>query len=1288
MYKTVTVVPGLYKIFDEILVNAGKIKACQRPHNGCHQAFTNSSIADNKIRDDSMNTIKVDVDEENGTISIYNNGAGIPVQLHRKENVYVPELIFGHLLTSSNYDDDVKKVTGGRNGYGAKLCNIFSVMFSVETSNKESGSKFKQIFYDNMTRKDKAIISKAASNDYTKVTFKPDLSKFGMVKFDSDFISLLKKRVYDLSGVLEGVKVYLNNDLIKIRNFRDYMRMYMSSTQKDDSDKSTIFYERCNSRWEVGFVLSEGQFQQVSFVNSVCTSKGGTHVNMIADQIAARVTDVIKKKAKDTTIRSHQIKSYMWIFVKCLIENPTFDSQTKETMTLKPAKFGSKCVLSEDIIKKIMKSGIVDAVVGFARLRQEQQLKRSDGSRRVRLSGIPKLDDANSAGLRSRKLCTLILTEGDSAKALAVSGLSEVGRDEYGVFPLRGKLLNVRDASHKQILENAEISNIKQIIGLKQGEKYNSTDSLRYDRVMIMTDQDHDGSHIKGLLINLFDNFWPSLLQKPNFLVQFITPIIRVKKGNQEIDFYSIPEFEKWQAENNNGRGYSIKYYKGLGTSTSKDAKKYFSNIKNHVKLFSEAAEDDRKHLELAFSKKRADERKKWLSALTPDVYMDYNREVISITEFVNNELILFSMADNIRSIPSISDGLKPGQRKILFCCLKRNLTRNEIKVAQLSGYVSEHSAYHHGEASLQSTIVGLAQDFVGSNNLNLLEPRGQFGTRLQGGKDHAHARYIFTRLSRLCRLTFHPDDDFILKYLNEENLSIEPEWYIPIIPLVLCNGAEGIGTGWSTSIMNYNPMDLIENILRKIDGLPFKQIHPWYCGFNGKIEEDSDKYKITGIIKKIDDTTLNITELPIHCWTQTYKEYLETLITGTDKTPPFIKDFKEYHTDTSVDFLITLSPENMRKAEAEGLEKKFKLSTTKTTTNMVLFDTNGTLKKYDSVTDILEEFYDLRYECYEKRKDHLLSKIEKELVKLSNQARFVEEVISGLIRVQNVKKDRIVASLKERGYAPIQKEPQKSNNYEVPTPDENSTEVEATEEDTPDNTAGGYEYLLAMPIWTLTYERFEKLVANRDDKQRELDDLKATSPSDMWRRDLMTLSEAWRKHVAERKAISDDNIISNKKRKAINFKNGPKRSTSGASSKGRQHGGTSMDVSQQLKKQRKNTHSFLDKMSGNGMPQLKLGKSSVSLETMSTSNSDVLSYQPSATPKLVSGRNSRAMVIDESSDAESPGMQPRFPGAAAPENALAVQMDLAEDRDGDDDATAVSDSSNDFSDWIPGRDS
>ena len=956
--REVNYVPGLYKIFDEILVNA----------------------ADNKQNDKNMDTIKVNIDKVKGQISIWNNGRGIPIEIHQKEKIWIPEMIFGHLLTSSNYDDDQQKVTGGRNGYGAKLCNIFSTKFSLETAHSKTKKLYKQTWTGNMSKMGEAIITDQKGDDYTKVTFIPDFKKFKMDGIDDDFEALVKRRVYDLAGTSKGVKVFLDGQRVKVKNFKEYMEMYTKAIKLERGeeaagDQAEIVTDTDKDRWEIGFAVSDGAFQQVSFVNSIATTSGGTHVNYIADQICDYLLDEMKKKKNKggAVLKPGQIKNHLFVFVNSQIVNPAFTSQTKEQLTTKVSQFGSKFSVSAQFLKRIVeKTQVLENIKSFAAQKADQILKKSDGSRRSRMDN-PKLTDANKAGTKDGWQCTLILTEGDSAKGLAMTGRSVVGPDLFGVFPLRGKLLNVRDATVDQVSKNAEIQNIKNILGLKHKQVYTDCKSLRYGHIMIMTDQDHDGSHIKGLLINFLQVQYPSLLKMPEFLVEFITPIVRVYKGDpkkptKQVSFFTMPEYETWKEVHKNERGWEHKYYKGLGTSLDEDAEKYFRDLDRHLKEFHAMQQDEPALLELAFSKKKADERKEWLRQFRPGTYLDHSSRKITYTDFVNRELILFSMADNLRSIPSIVDGFKPGQRKVLFSCIKRNL-KKDMKVVELAGYVMGVAAYHHGEASLQQTIVGLAQTFVGSNNLNTLEPSGNFGSRLQGGSDSASARYIFTRLSPFTKRVFHPLDEPLLKHNTDDDKLVEPETYVPVVPMILINGADGIGTGWSTSIPNYNPTDIVDNLRAMMRGEEPKLMFPWFRDFDGTIEQIApDRFKVTGTIKQTGDNEVEITELPIRLWTQDYKDRLVDILKG-EKGSAWIKDYDDYNTKQKVNFVVRIEEKYMKAAIDEGLLERFKLVKTIATSNLVAFDAQGRITKYSNVEEILKEFFDVRIQYYEKRK-------------------------------------------------------------------------------------------------------------------------------------------------------------------------------------------------------------------------------------------------------------------------------------------------------------------------------
>ncbi|VDO55007.1 unnamed protein product [Haemonchus placei] len=1092
--KDIQYVPGLYKIFDEILVNA----------------------ADNKQRDPKMNCIKINIDKEKNQVSIFNNGKGIPVVHHKVENMYVPEMIFGTLLTSSNYDDSERKVTGGRNGYGAKLCNIFSTEFTLETSSREYGKAFNLVPFTISTHWRRLY---QGETRFFQVTFKPDLKKFKMSHLDDDIVGLMSRRAYDIAGSTRGVKVFLNGKVLPVQGFKQYIEQYTKDLTGPTGEPAKVVYELVNERWEVALTVSEKGFQQISFVNSIATTKGGRHVDYVADQMVSKLIDVIKKKVGKSTVnvKPFQVKNHMWVFVNCLIENPTFDSQTKETMTLQSKSFGSKCELSEKFTKSAVSCGVVDAVLAWVRFKQQEDMNKKCSSKKTtKLKGIPKLEDANDAGTRNSQLCTLILTEGDSAKTLAVSGLGVVGRDRYGVFPLRGKLLNVREGNIKQVAENVEINALIKILGLQYKKKYETEEdfkSLRYGKVMVMADQDQDGSHIKGLVINFIHHNWPSLIQR-NFVEEFITPIVKFRRRKEKRNCHSSQFLRITQRTGNR-------------TSTSKEAKEYFSDMVRHRIKFKYGGAEDDHAVDMAFSKKKIEERKDWLTKWMAEKkerrargleeeYL-YNKDTRSVTfsDFVNK----------------VSSDLLYNFKGVMFACFKR-ADKREVKVAQLAGAVGELSAYHHGEMSLMGTIINLAQDFVGSNNVNLLLPIGQFGTRLQGGKDSASPRYIFTQLNPVARTIFPVVDDNILRFLFEENQRIEPEWYCPIIPLVLVNGASGIGTGWSTSIPNYNPREICENMRMLIRGEQPKPLIPWFKNFRGTMEQlDSSRYVCSGEVAVLSDDTIEITELPVKTWTQSYKEsVLEPMLESSDKKPPMISDFKEYHTDVTVRFVVKLPQGKLREYEAEGLHKVFKLQTVLNTTSMVLFDAAGCLRKFNTVEEICAEFFETRKQKYIERKAFMEGMLRAQSNRLTNQARFILAKIKGEIVMENKKKQNIVEQLIKKGFDPdpvkkwkeLQKKKELEESGEYDMEDE---EQESEGNKDLDTKLSDYDYLVGMALIKLSEEEKNKLLKESDDKMKELRELESKTWADLWNADLDTFLEALNKQEAKEKADLESNI-------------------------------------------------------------------------------------------------------------------------------------------------------------------
>jgi DNA topoisomerase-2 len=1084
--KNIVLVPGLFKLFDEGIVNCRDhaIRMQQAIKNGVSNSLPVTSI-DIAVQDD-------------GTIVMINDGNGIDVAEHPEYKVWIPELIFGHLRTSTNYDKTEKKIVGGKNGFGFKLVLIWSTHGSIETVDHVRGLKYTQEFRDNLDVIGKPVITKCKSKPYTKITFKPDYARLGISGLSPDLVSLFKKRVYDVAAVTDkSVKVKYNSQVIPVKNFQQYIDMYIGT--KDVAPR--VYEGDSEERWEYAVALSPShEFSQISFVNGIHTAKGGKHVEYILGQITRKLVAFIEKKKK-IAVNANSIKEQLILFLRCDIENPAFDSQTKDFMNTPSAKFGSTVTVSDKFIEKVAKMGVMDAACAITEVKENKAAKKTDGAKTKNIRGIPKLIDANWAGTEKSSQCMIIFCEGDSAKAGIVSGLSSDDRNTIGVYPMKGKILNVRGEQIKKIAENKEIAEIKKILGLETGKEYNTvaevTKSLRYGKVLFMTDQDLDGSHIKGLGINLFQSEWPSLAQIPGFIGFMNTPILKAKKGSQELVFYNEGEYEVWKEANDGGKSWKVKYYKGLGTSTGKEFREYFE--KKKIVSFAHSGKPCDDAIDMVFNKKRADDRKDWLEEYDRESYLDTNQEAVGYDDFINKELIHFSKYDCDRSIPNLMDGLKISLRKILFAAFKKNLT-TEIKVAQFSGYVSEHSGYHHGEASLNGAIVNMAQNFVGSNNINLFTPNGQFGTRLQGGKDSASERYIFTQLSKITRTLFPDMDDKILKYLNDDGFPVEPLFYAPIIPMVLVNGSKGIGTGFSTEILCYNPLEIIaylKNKLTESSNTHF-DFMPYYEGFTGTISKISDgKFLVKGKYETLGADKIRITELPVGTWTDDFKEYLETLTDTVDKAgkkvTPVVKDYDDMSKDTTVDFVITLQKGKLAELEAikldngcNGLEKQFKLFTSSSTSNMHLFDANDKLKKYANVRDIIDDYYGTRLQMFQTRKDYMINSLTKELVLLSNKSKYIKENLDGTIDLRRKKREEVSKLLKDKSYNVID-----------------------DDED--------FKYLVKLPMDSVTEENVAKLLKEHGDKVAELEVVKSRTIQQMWSGELDTLSSEYAKYREER---------------------------------------------------------------------------------------------------------------------------------------------------------------------------
>ena len=1042
----ITYSPGLFRIFIEALSNA----------------------IDNVVRSKDSETpvtkIKISIDEETGRTSIWNDGLTIPVEVHEETGITNPELIFGHLLTSSNYDDNEERITSGRNGLGIKLTNIFSKNFTIKLVDTITSQSFEKTWKDGMRNSDKTKIRKASkAKGFTEVIWEPDFSRFGCENYSNDILSLIYRTVYD-AAMLTKVPMYINGKKVPVKTLTDYAKLFNADVTKDIVSMSS---ENC----EVVITPSSGSnFEHISFTNGVFNKEGGLHVDMWSEEIFRPLVNKFNKKDKPQ-ISIKDVKQFFRVFVNCTIINPEFSSQSK-TRLIGPKKI--KVNVEQKHINSLSKFGVCDRVKEIIQGRELVTLKKST-TKTKSFKKIVGYDFANNAGTKKGKDCTLILCEGLSAKTYAVFGIDvgfngKRGRDWYGIYPLRGKVLNVRNASLKSLTENKEVSDVVNALGLQYNVDYTDDANfkkLNYGKLMIMTDADNDGTHIKGLILNLIHHLFPSLLRrKESFVCDMLTPIVKISHGTYSRLFYSEDLFHDFmKSEESSKKNYKVKYYKGLGTSSDAEVKETFG--KKVLDFTYDKFENVDENMNKIFSNKFADKRKDWLANFdeTFRYPADEPNERL-ITDFIDHDLIKFSLDDCGRSIPNIFDGLKESQRKILYGAFLKNLSPNgkPIKVAQFSGFIAEKTNYHHGEQCLSSTITSMAQNFPGSNNVPFFTRDGQFGTRLHGGKDAASPRYIFTKLEKLTRYLFPAEDDQLLNYVIDDGDKVQPEYYLPIIPTILINGCTaGIGTGWSCSIPCFNPLDVITNVKIYINNkknqetTEYIEMIPWYNSYTGEIKKVADhKFESFGKFEQSESNSkIKVSELPIGMWTEKFKEYIEDLIEEKK-----VKSMKNYSKPTQVSF------------EIDGDLKQFehKLKSSISTSNMVLFTDNSKLVKFSTVFDIVDMFCDKRFELYVLRKKVMTEQLKEDLKYMQNKLRFLTEVMDDKLNINRKSEEVVNEMLTKELY---------------------------------DKKDGAYDYLLNMSLRSFTKQKVENIEKNCKDLTNELKELEKLSAYDLWENDI-----------------------------------------------------------------------------------------------------------------------------------------------------------------------------------------
>ena len=1031
-----------------------------------------SNAIDNVQRSIEVGTpctkIKISIDQETGETRIWNDGRIIEVEQDPLlENKYKHTLIFGELRTSTNFDDSEDRTVSGRNGLGIKLTNVFSKTFKVNALDPTRGLHFAQEWSNNMRNVSPPKITKSSlKTGYTEIIWTPDFEFFGIPGYTTDIINLYTRYVIDCA-MLTKVNVYFNNEKLPIKSLQDYAKLFSSPTSE------SVYIRSTDS--EV-VVTSAKEFEFISFVNGIFTVDGGTHVEAWSEAVFRPIVDHLNKPKKPQ-VNIKDVKQFYRIFVVSTLINPEFSSQSKTLLTAPDVK----AKVDPKTTKSMLKWESIDKITDIIRGKELLVMKKSESKKRgVAIGGY---EEANEAGGKHSLECTLALCEGLSAKTFAVKGMESMlfgksGRDWFGVYALRGKILNVRNANSKSIAENREITAVIQILNLKYGVDYRIDENfaqLNYGKLLILTDADTDGKHIAGLIINFIHFLFPTLLERtnPSFLVDMMTPIAKFTMRNEMKIFYSAMKADAYYKENIKTTNIHIQYYKGLGSHSDQEiveefGKKVISYLKD---------ENTDKNMIKAFHSKSADDRKKWIENYNPSSFTEPS-DTKTISDFIDEDLITHSIDNCGRSIPSIMDGLKQSQRKILYACFLKNLTKSTLKVSQLSGYVAEKTNYHHGEENLYDTITKMANEFVGSNNIPLLFREGQFGSRSECGKDAANARYIKTRLEHICRYLFRDEDDDLTEKVIDDGDIVEPVFYVPILPMILINGTEGIGTGWACSVPCHDPLDIIECVKTWIESdnavsiddngivmssLP--EIKPWYRDFRGTIVKSGEnKYTSYGVCERNDvKNRVVITEVPVGTSITSVKEQLEEW--SSNGKDSIIKGYKNYSTANNAHFIIEefsdgliCTPENLKLYSYISLN------------NMVMTDENGKIKKYNSVDEIINNFCKVRLYYYHLRKENLLKIKRREMIVMTMKKRFLEEVMDGIIILNRKKEDVITSELESGKYEKID---------------------------------DSYGYLLRLPIKSFTEEKVAELLDDIFKLEKEISTLMSISEKTMWLNDI-----------------------------------------------------------------------------------------------------------------------------------------------------------------------------------------
>ena len=1115
---------AVIRIFLEIISNAG-------------------DNADNSRRSGvDPGSIRVTADSK--TISLQNEGLCIPVkrvtrirkngntqlqdyQEGDEEDFYLPEFIFGELRTSNNYDKTQKNMGVGKNGYGAKLANIFSTHFQVEIHDPNTKLKFIGTWKDNMfkdnveTRPEVNVETDPMINrGIVKISWTLDFPRFQMKSYRPLDLQILTRICIDFSFTCK-IKTYFNEVELDYRNINDYSKLIWGEEEIKNSLVHYVWEEGAPDNLkkanpaaqmekvveakrpehipelEIMILDTPDSGRTISYVNGMITSDGGVHADAAQEPIFKNICQLVngeKKRGKKTTsvvIKSQNVKSHLSFIVSGRLANPEYTSQSKTKLSFPNVVFE----YPEKIFKTISQWKVISRMYAELEAIAFRKTSNNDGHKKKHIT-LLKGEDANLAGTKDAYKCNLYIVEGISAANYPQKRIPELqgGKDLNGYLPLKGKFLNTTNASPEKYANNDEISLIKQVVGLREGVDYTKEENrkaLRYGgRIILLMDEDPDGKHIGACVINFFKNYFPGII-KANMLGYMRTPLIKLLRGDKiSRRFFTTSDFIKWRSRNEM-KGLSVRYYKGLGTSNDDDIKDDLKIAPTVICFYDSKCEEN---LDLAFHGDNANQRKKWIedwrdvSQVEDVLSVDINSIVKTedkliqgqdISQFINRELIGYSVSSLFRAIPSEFDHLKDSQRKALYAALKffnyDPKKGKSIKVGRFANKAADMTQYHHGEKSLTDTIIKMAQNFIGSNNMEWFKPDGQFGTRADGGENAADARYSETHLQWWIPFVYYKESVELVEKRIIDDEACEPQWIPGVIPMGVVNGTTGIATAFSTSTPCHNPLDVIHWYKAKCRGEETKPILPWFNKFKGtmkiinrnpdesvqqeEVEEeegenvvlDEDdvclydnesqaivrhcrssrltlktfgKFKITGVHKN-DGPIIEITELPVRSWMIKTRNWLSQIVQQKENGQRLIYDFKDHSTTEKPHFTIHWN-KDLKTPNFQNLHlvRSFGIS------NITLIDHKGFPTRFDSIQQVMERYYKVMLDHYNELRDHRISVEEKKVRDISFKMKFIIHVLKKDITIIKVKEEIVKEKMRELGIPEEYYEKSKSKDF------------------------------------------------------------------------------------------------------------------------------------------------------------------------------------------------------------------------------------------------------------------